>query len=221
MVTFNRSDFAGFWRRLVALFIDMAVVSIIVFPFALFIGFIAPNLILVKVPFGLFTTTTVVSENTEDQASIEKVEVLDLWTNYYKVKKEENDKGKVSTKRSLIDPKTELSIKKTSSSDIEFYVIFIYWILLEASIWQASVGKKIMGIKVVTPDGGKPDFFQCLARNVLKVISGLILFIGFFMVGWTNKKQGLHDKIPNLLLIKASRHSSLTQSRSDSTDVSN
>ena len=209
MTEFKREEFAGLWLRFVAFIIDSITVALLVFPFALLIGLIAPKLVLVEVPFGLFTTTTVVSEARDNQARIEKDDVLGLWTNYYKLKEVEvlnadpEFKGEVTFKRVLIEPEMRNEISKTTSTDIESIAIFIYWILMEASIWQASLGKKVMGLKVVTETGEKPDMLQCASRNLLKILSGIILFIGFFMAGWTNKKQALHDKIPSMLVIKA------------------
>ena len=211
MTEYQRTDFAGFWNRFIALVIDVIVVSFIVFPFALIVGLISPNSILVEVPFDLFTTTTTVSESNVENSSIEKDEVLGLWTNHYKVTESENDKGEKTISRTLVEPITYLSINKTTSSDIEFYIIFIYWILLEASVWQASLGKRIMGLQVVTQDGGRPNIFQCTVRNLLKVLSAIIMFIGFMMAGWTDKKQALHDKIPSLLIIKKSHNKSSQQ----------
>lgn len=207
MTEFNSSDFAGFSKRFAAFVIDIMIVSFIVFPFALMIGLISPNSIVVEVPLGLFTTSTTISENSDNNTSIEKEEVLGLWTNYYQITETKNDEGETSTSRELVEPVTHLRInKKTTSSDIEFCIIFIYWILLEASVWQASLGKKIMGILVVTQDGGRPDIFQCMARNLFKLLSIIILFIGFLMAAWTDKKQALHDKIPNLLIINGSHN---------------
>ena len=206
MMEFDRSHFAGFWKRFVAFVLDVIIVSLIVFPFALIIGLISPKSILVEVPFGLFTTTTTISDSDDENIAIQRDEVLGLWTNYYKVTETKNDEGEKSTSRQLVDPISYLSIHKTTSSDIEFYIIFIYWVLLEASIWQASLGKKIMGIKVVTEDGGRPNIYQCIARNLLKLLSGIIMFIGFLMAGWTDKKQALHDKIPSLLIINNSHN---------------
>lgn len=213
METVSEVRYAGFWNRFVAFIIDTLVVSIIVFPFALGIGLISPNLILVEVPFGLFTTTETIREESETskehadgstsivQVSIVKEEVLGLWENYYKVQKTKS-KGETESTRSLIEPSNEYEIDKTTSSDIEFYVIFLYWIILEGSIWQASLGKRIMGLKVTTSDGSRPSIFQAMARNLLKMLSGIIIFIGFMMAGWTSKKQALHDMIPGMLVIK-------------------
>lgn len=206
-------EFAGFWRRFLAVIIDGVIVSLIVFPFALVLGMASPNSILVEVPFDLFTTTEITRESPETieehsdgstsivQTRIEKDEVLGLWENYYEVETTKSS-GDTETSRQLIDPDSEHKITRTTSSDIEFYVIFIYWILLESSVWQGSIGKKIMGIKVVTSEGGKPTIFQAIARNLLKILSAITLCIGFMMAGWTSKKQALHDKIPSMLVVK-------------------
>lgn len=205
MTEYQRADFAGFWLRFIALVIDVIVVSLIVFPFALILGLVSSKSILVEVPFGLFTTTTTISEDIGARYSIEKDDVLGLWTNFYEVTRVEKNSGANTTSRDLIDPSTQLRIEKTTSSEIEFYVLFLYWILFEASAWQASLGKRIMGLKVVTQDGGRPTIFQCTARNLLKVLSAIIGFIGFMMAGWTDKKQTLHDKISGLLIVKHSQ----------------
>jgi len=206
-------NYAGFWNRFIALIIDMLVVSLLVFPFAFVIGMIAPESFLVEVPFGLFTSTETVSQSPDTvvkhadgstsvvEKSIQRDRVIGMWTNYYAVKLTRTD-GKTEKTRTLIDPKTRLAIKKTTSGDIEFIVIFIYWILLEASVWQASVGKKMMRLKVVNLDGSRPNVFQSAARNLLKVLSGITLFIGFMMAGWTSRKQALHDMAAQMLVIK-------------------
>ena len=204
--------FAGFWKRLLALIIDAITVSFIVLPFALIIGLISPNALLVEVPFELFTTTETLSQKPEIieehadgstsvvEISIVKENVLGLFENYYSVKTTKSHNEIESTK-TLISKDNELEITKTTSSDIEFYVLFIYWIVFESSVWQASLGKKILGIKVTTITGNRPTIFQAIARNLLKILSGITLFIGFMMAGWTSNKQALHDKISNMLVI--------------------
>jgi uncharacterized RDD family membrane protein YckC len=210
----NKFIYAGFWNRFAALVIDSCIVSIIVFPFALIIGLMAPSTILVEIPFNLFTTTTTIEKypNTIEQnfdgstsvveQYIEKESVFGLLENYYKVRTTKSN-GNTQSSTTLIDPRTQNSISKTSSSDIELIVIFIYWILLEASVYQGSIGKRIMGLKVVTAAGGKPTLLDATSRNLLKLLSTITIFIGFMMTGWTARKQALHDKIPNLLVINS------------------
>jgi uncharacterized RDD family membrane protein YckC len=46
------------------------------------------------------------------------------------------------------------------------------------------------------------DFVKAFVRNLSKVISTFILFIGYIMAGFTEKKQALHDMIAGTLVLK-------------------
>lgn len=71
----------------------------------------------------------------------------------------------------------------------------IYFAGMESSSRQATLGKMAVGIKVGNQKGEQLSFANALGRYFSKIISGIILYIGFMMVGWDKKKQGLHDKI--------------------------
>jgi uncharacterized RDD family membrane protein YckC len=78
----------------------------------------------------------------------------------------------------------------------------LYWSLMESSKYQATVGKLALGLKVTDMDGNSLDFVKALVRNICKILSGMVMFIGYIMVGFTEKKQGLHDIIANTLVVK-------------------
>jgi uncharacterized RDD family membrane protein YckC len=71
----------------------------------------------------------------------------------------------------------------------------LYFTVMESSERQGTLGKMAVGIKVGDMHGNKISFGNALGRFFSKIISGLILYIGFMMVGWDDRKQGLHDKI--------------------------
>lgn len=71
----------------------------------------------------------------------------------------------------------------------------LYYAIMESSVRQATLGKMAVGIKVGDQNGNRISFANALGRYFSKIISGLILYIGFMMVGWDDRKQGLHDKI--------------------------
>jgi uncharacterized RDD family membrane protein YckC len=73
---------------------------------------------------------------------------------------------------------------------------------MESSKYQATVGKLALGLKVTDMDGNNLDFVKALVRNICKIISGMIMGIGYIMAGFTDKKQGLHDMIANTLVVK-------------------
>src|SRR3990167_10295891 len=60
-----------------------------------------------------------------------------------------------------------------------------------------TVGKKVMGIKVVDAVTGQtPSVGKFLLRDIIgKIISAFTFTIGYLMVIWDSKKQALHDKI--------------------------
>lgn len=85
--------------------------------------------------------------------------------------------------------------------ELTLVLYLVYMTAAESSPWQASVGKKIMGIKVVDVSGAALTPIKALGRNAAKILSVLPVFIGFFMAGFTEKRQALHDKLSESLLI--------------------
>lgn len=83
-----------------------------------------------------------------------------------------------------------------------FLIGWIYYATMESSQWQATVGKRAVGIKVTDLNGERIPFGKASGRFFGKIISGLILGIGFFMIGFTEKKQGLHDMMAGCLVVK-------------------
>jgi uncharacterized RDD family membrane protein YckC len=83
---------------------------------------------------------------------------------------------------------------------IVFYLLFIaaivlYYAIMESSSRQATLGKIAVGIRVGKADGSRLSFLNALGRYLAKIISGAILYIGYIMVAFSLKKQGLHDMI--------------------------
>lgn len=81
-------------------------------------------------------------------------------------------------------------------------IMFLYLPLWECSSSQASIGKQIMSMKVVDNKGERITFWKALARFIAKFLSYTILFIGFFMIAFTDKKQGLHDFITETYVVE-------------------
>jgi uncharacterized RDD family membrane protein YckC len=78
----------------------------------------------------------------------------------------------------------------------------LYWAILESSPRQATLGKMAVGLKVTDLQGNRISFARAIGRTLAKLLSTLIFMIGWLMAGWTEKKQGLHDKIAGTLVVK-------------------
>jgi uncharacterized RDD family membrane protein YckC len=68
---------------------------------------------------------------------------------------------------------------------------------------SATPGKMVIGVKVVRPDGSRVDLGRAFGRYFAKLLSGIILCIGYIMIGFDSQKRGLHDMICDTRVIKS------------------
>lgn len=80
-------------------------------------------------------------------------------------------------------------------------VVWLYHAFMESSSWQGTVGKKALGLRVTDLDGHRISFARATGRYFGMILSGMICFIGFVMVAFTEKKQGLHDMMAGTLVL--------------------
>ncbi|MBN2872531.1 MAG: RDD family protein [Halothiobacillaceae bacterium] len=78
---------------------------------------------------------------------------------------------------------------------------WLYYAFLESSAWQATPGKRLLGMKVVDRQGERIGFWRATGRHFAKILSALILLVGFLMVAFTRRKQGLHDILAGCLVV--------------------
>ncbi len=80
-------------------------------------------------------------------------------------------------------------------------IAWLYYALLESSSKQATVGKMALGLLVTDMNGNRISFLRATGRHFSKIISSLILMIGYIMAGITARKQALHDMIAGTLVL--------------------
>ena len=85
---------------------------------------------------------------------------------------------------------------------VSLVITWLYFALMESSARGATVGKMAVGLKVVTEQGNRLSFLNATGRFFAKLISAIILCIGFLMVAFTDRKRGLHDMIAATLVVK-------------------
>lgn len=78
---------------------------------------------------------------------------------------------------------------------------WLYFAIMESSSYQATFGKQLLEIKVTDMDGNRISFWRATLRYFAKILSGMIFYLGYLMIGFTEKKQGLHDMIAGTLVI--------------------
>jgi len=88
---------------------------------------------------------------------------------------------------------------------IEFIIPFVYFIVMTDK-YQATFGKMIVGIKVIADNGQNASLGSIILREIIgKLVSMLILMIGYVMAGFTEKKQALHDMMAGTVVVYKSK----------------
>jgi uncharacterized RDD family membrane protein YckC len=78
-----------------------------------------------------------------------------------------------------------------------------YFVWLTASDRQATFGKQLCGLKVQHLDSGAGiSLLRSLGRELGKFVSAAVLFIGFLIVAFTGRKQGLHDMLASTVVAR-------------------
>ena len=85
---------------------------------------------------------------------------------------------------------------------VMWVVALLYFAFMESSKTQGSLGKMAMSIKVTDMDGQRVSFGKAFLRNIGKIVSQMILYIGYLMAAFTEKKQALHDIMAGTLVVK-------------------
>jgi uncharacterized RDD family membrane protein YckC len=81
-----------------------------------------------------------------------------------------------------------------------FIADWLYFSLMESKK-GATLGKMAMKLKVTDMNGQPVSFGRASGRYFGKILSALILYVGFMMAGWTQQKQALHDILSGCLVV--------------------
>lgn len=80
---------------------------------------------------------------------------------------------------------------------------WLYEALLTSSSWQATIGKRVLRLKVVDEAGNRISFARATGRFFAKFLSSMFFCIGFLMIAFTQRKSGLHDMIAGTLVVRS------------------
>ena len=84
---------------------------------------------------------------------------------------------------------------------LSLLVGFLYECLMISFSNQATIGKKLMKLKVVKIDGTPLTLFAILTRTVVKFVTGFIFIFLWLICLITDQNQTLHDKIARSLVV--------------------
>lgn len=79
---------------------------------------------------------------------------------------------------------------------------WLYYAVLESGSYQGTLGKMLLNLKVTDLEGNRISFARATGRFFGKFISSFIIYIGYIMIGFTEKQQGLHDILTGCLVVR-------------------
>ena len=85
---------------------------------------------------------------------------------------------------------------------LSLFVTWLYFAVQHSSTKQATFGMRALDIRITDENHGKIGFWRATGNFYLTVISAFVVFIGFFMIAFTSRKQGFHNLISRTLCIK-------------------
>ena len=91
-------------------------------------------------------------------------------------------------------------------------IFFIVALAYFAGLWAwkgTTIGGIVLKLQVVRHDGGPLTFLVALVRGLAAAFSAVVLFLGFFWIGWDREKQGWHDKIAGTVVVRLPRSTPL------------
>jgi uncharacterized RDD family membrane protein YckC len=77
------------------------------------------------------------------------------------------------------------------------------YVTLAHALAGATLGKRLLGLRVVGPDGERPSLARSAARSALALASGALLGAGFLLALFTRSGRALHDLLARSWVVEA------------------
>lgn len=185
----NEIKYAGFWVRSWAVSIDSLII-------------IFGGIILAFIAFKI----------TESSFDIQKLgEQFSLMVMDFISQKLQNLQNMPMNSQQDMENTLLKSLRKLDAGFMHYFIpiqiIFctLYYAIPESSRMQGSIGKYVMKIKIVNLRGERISFLRAFARNLVKILSGIIhLLVGiliYITIPFDKKKRGIHDMICKTLVV--------------------
>lgn len=89
------------------------------------------------------------------------------------------------------------------SGSLSGVLAIAYFIVMEAT-QGATVGKMVLGLRVVRVDGAPISWSESVIRNLLRIIDGLFAYLVGAIIIWNSPlKQRLGDKLAKTVVVKS------------------
>ncbi|MBI4841125.1 MAG: RDD family protein [candidate division NC10 bacterium] len=92
-------------------------------------------------------------------------------------------------------------LQTTATTVLTVFIMLGYFILLVG--WRGqTAGKMLLGLKIIRVTGTEVGYARAFVRWVGQIIGFLTFGLGFLMVAFSRRKQGLHDKLAGTSVVR-------------------
>jgi uncharacterized RDD family membrane protein YckC len=82
-----------------------------------------------------------------------------------------------------------------------------YYVVLEGGPTGQTLGKKALGIRVISfESGGQIGYARAFVRYIGRIVSGVVIFLGYLWMLWDRERQCWHDKFAGDLVVPVSAY---------------
>ena len=85
---------------------------------------------------------------------------------------------------------------------LHFLLGWLYFAGTESSIWQTTIGKQLLGLRVTSTQGKRISFKSASVRYFAKIISVFVFLMRFLSSSPLTFKETFHDKLARTQVIK-------------------
>jgi uncharacterized RDD family membrane protein YckC len=77
-----------------------------------------------------------------------------------------------------------------------------YFVLLEGGPTGQTLGKRALGIRVISfEDGGPIGYGRAFIRYIGRIVSAVVFLLGYLWMLWDKERQTWHDKFANSVVV--------------------
>lgn len=91
----------------------------------------------------------------------------------------------------------------SAANAITTVIGIVYFVVLEGGPTGQTLGKRALGIRVFDFRGGDGPigYPRALIREIVRYVSGIVLFLGYLWMLWDREKQTWHDKAAGSVVV--------------------
>lgn len=101
---------------------------------------------------------------------------------------------------------------------ITILIVFLLYFTLMTKFFQQTIGKMVMGVKVVSQTGERLTWSALIFREVIGRFISKLLLLPYLLIVFMPKKEALHDIFADTIVVHENAYEKNSQTR-DSTNV--